>query len=75
MVVTKFPISGCEYQTSDDSSDVVCSLLSLHKVRHEQSSGSLSGSECTSADLSKGWQANQSRGVASLHSQMGGVQG
>ena len=42
MVVIKCPISGCDYKTPDESSDVVCCLLGLHKVEHEQSSGSSS---------------------------------
>ena len=39
MVVVKCPIRGCEFQTPDLSSDVVSSLLNLHKVEHQQDSG------------------------------------
>ena len=40
MVVIKCPIRDCNYQTPDESSDIVCVLLNLHKVEHDQQSGS-----------------------------------
>ena len=40
MVVTKCPIYGCDYQTPDQLCDLVCRLLDLHKMEHENNSES-----------------------------------
>ena len=40
MVLIKCPTRGCEYQTPDQPCDVVCSILNLNKVEHQQDSGS-----------------------------------
>ena len=40
MVVIKCPIHWCNYKTPDQPCDVVCRLLDLHKVEHENNSGS-----------------------------------
>ena len=39
MVVVKYPIRGCEYQTGDLFGDVVRPLLNLHKMEHQQDFG------------------------------------
>ena len=39
MAVIKCPIQKCSYQTSDESCELVCRLLDLHKVDHEKNSG------------------------------------
>ena len=36
MVVIKCPVSGCVYETPDESSDIVCALLNLHSTEHRQ---------------------------------------
>ena len=40
MVVIKGPIQKCSYQIPDESCELVCRLLDLHKVDHEKNSGS-----------------------------------
>ena len=39
MVVVKYLICGCEYQTGDLFGDVVKTHLNLHKMEHQQDSG------------------------------------
>ena len=40
MVVIKCSIQECSYQTPDESCELVCRLLDLQKVDHENNSGS-----------------------------------
>ena len=42
MVIVKCPYRDCDYETDDVSSEVVVTLLNIHKMNHEQQSSSRS---------------------------------
>ena len=39
MVVIKCPFRGCEYRTPDETREIVCMLLGLHQLEHQQNPG------------------------------------
>ena len=36
MVVIECPLDDCEYVTPDTSTEIVCSLLNIHRLKHER---------------------------------------
>ena len=71
MVLIKCPIQECSYQTPDESCELVCRLLDLHKIEHEKNSGS-----SKSVSMPNEPQLIRPRvdhGI-SFHSQVGGIQ-